>query len=131
MAKQLPLTVLALAALGACATASTRADQGPDTELAEAVEGKVAGKPQNCIDPRTARGSQITRDAIVFRESRRLVYVSETPGCRTSGFDPILVTRQFGARLCSGDLVTLVDRGSGFPGPSCPLGKFTPYRAPG
>ena len=108
MAQQLPLTILAGIALTACATMPATA--GDDPELARMLAGKVAGSPQQCISLREARGSTVTRDAIVFRESRRLVYVSSTPGCRTNSLDPILVTREFGSRLCSGDVVTLERR---------------------
>lgn len=128
MAQQLPLTLLGGVLLAACATVPAAA--GDDPELTKLIAGKVAGKPQSCISLRDARSSTITRDAIVFRESRRRTYVSATPGCRTNALDPILITRSFGSRLCSGDLVTLTDRGSGFPGPSCPLGEFTPYETP-
>lgn len=127
MAKQLSLIALALALTG-CATMPARADG--DAELAEVIKGKVAEAPQACINLRNANGSRVLRDAIVFRESRRLVYVSKTPGCRTASLDPILVLEPFGSRLCRGDLVRLVDRGSNFPGTGCALGEFTPYRAP-
>jgi hypothetical protein len=130
MAQQLPVILLAALALGGCATASTTRDEGADPRLAAILQGRTAGPPQDCIDLRQARGSTVTRDAIVFRESRRVVWVSDSPGCSRSSNDPILVTRTFGTRLCRGEIVQTIDRASRFPGQSCPLGAFTPYRLP-
>jgi hypothetical protein len=122
--------ILPLLLLGGCATMAQTA-QGPDPKLAEALEGKVAGKPQNCLALDRAVGSEIFRDAILYREGRNRYWLADAPGCGTSGNnDYILVQNVFGSQLCRGDLIRLVDRTSGFHGGACSVRSFTPYSKP-
>jgi Family of unknown function (DUF6491) len=102
--------------------------------LAKELEGKVAGKPTNCI---STFGNEnlirISDDMLLYRSSGRLVYQNKLrsicPGLANDS--DIIVTEIFGGQLCRGDLVRLVDRSSGIPGPACSLGEFIPYRKAG
>jgi hypothetical protein len=93
--------------------------------------GKVAGAPQNCISDFNANDLvRVSDDILLYRVSRNLVYKnnlrSSCPGlARDNG---IIVSEQFGGQKCRGDLLRLVDRVSGIPGPVCSLGEFVPYR---
>ena len=120
----LPLLLLA----ASCATVPDQ--EGTDPKLTEALVGKVAGKPQMCIPLDDARSGEVYRGAILYRTSRKLNYVSVSPGCSTFTRDPIFVNKLYSNRLCRGDIVEFVDRTGGIPGPSCVLGDFTPYRTP-
>ena len=120
----LPLFVFA----ASCATVPEQ--EGTDPKLTEALAGKVAEKPRMCIPLDEARSGEVFRGAILYRTSRRLNYVSTSPGCRTFANDPIFVNRVYSSQLCRGDIVQFVDRTSSIPGPACVLGDFTPYRSP-
>lgn len=99
--------------------------------LERELKGKVAGEPRNCIsNSRSMDSIRISDDTLLYRESSRLVYVntlrSPCPGLRRD--DDILVTQSLSGQLCRGDIIKLVDRISGMPGPMCSLGEFVPYR---
>lgn len=119
--------ILPLALLAGCATTS-RTAEGPDPRIATALAGKVAGQSQSCIRLDEARGSEVVRDAILYRAGRDKSYLAEAPGCGTSGFnDYILVQKVFGSQLCRGDIIRLVQRTGGFEAGSCAIREITPY----
>ena len=99
-------------------------------ELDKALKGKVAGKPQSCINIRNANSTQQIGDrTILYKVSKKLVYRNDPlGGCSGLGRDRALVTRLYSSQLCRGDIVTPTDLTTGFSGGSCPLGDFVPYR---
>ncbi len=123
--------ILPLALLAGCATTSQTA-QGPDPKLTAALEGRVAGKSQNCIRLDQATGNEIYRDTILYRTSRSTYFLADAPGCGSSSGnnDYILVQNVFGSQLCRGDIVRLVERVGGFTGGACAIRGFTPYVKP-
>lgn len=123
--------ILPLALLTGCATTSQTA-QAPDPKLTDALEGRIAGKPQNCIPLDQATGNEIFRDAILYRASRGKYFLADAPGCGSSrgNNDYILVQNVFGSQLCRGDIIRLVERVGGFTGGSCAIRSFTPYTKP-
>ncbi|GAA3718352.1 hypothetical protein GCM10022268_28350 [Sphingomonas cynarae] len=100
----------------------------PDVQLQKALEGRVAGKPVNCISLSSTNSSRIIDGkAIIYRVGGRLYVNEPRSGAASLRDDDILVTRTFGSRLCSIDMVRLVDRGSRFPRGFVSLGQFVPY----
>lgn len=128
------LLILPLATLAACS--NMESTPAPLTEkqterLDNELAGKVAGTPVNCIsDFNAANTIRISDDILLYRISRNLVYKnnlrSSCPGLARD--NDIIVSEQFGSQKCRGDLLKLVDRPSGIPGPVCSLGEFVPYR---
>lgn len=97
--------------------------------LDKALAGKSAGPARDCIELRDIENSTVIGGSIVYKVSRKTLYRNDLEGgCQLSRHDPTLVNRVFGARLCRGDLVSTIDLQSGFEGPHCVLGAFTPYR---
>ena len=99
--------------------------------LAKQLDGKLAGAPQRCIsDYNAANMIRVSDDILLYRVSGNLVYKNNLrSSCPGLGRDSdIVVMEQFGGQKCRGDLVRLVDRTSGIPGPVCSLGEFVPYR---
>lgn len=123
--------ILPLMLLGGCATTSQTA-QGPDPKLTAALEGRVAGKPQNCIRLDQATGNEIYRDAILYRTGRSTFWLADAPGCgsQSGNNDYILVQNVFGSQLCRGDIIRLVERTGGFTAGACSPRSFTPYTKP-
>jgi hypothetical protein len=102
--------------------------------LAKELAGKVASEPQNCISAVAQNNLiRISDDMLLYRQSGRLVYQnrlrSACPGLARDS--DVIVTETFGGQFCRGDIVRLVDRTSGIPGPVCSLGEFVPYRKAG
>jgi hypothetical protein len=122
-------TVILLAAT-ACATTVAARDEVPDPAFAKAIAGKVAGTPRNCISVNDTRESTTFRNAIVYRVNSKLSYVNDLDKCPFLRNDNILVTNVRGSQICRGDIVNMVDRGSGFPSGSCSFGDFIPYQTP-
>ena len=99
--------------------------------LQKQIGGKVAGEAVSCIsDLHQANIIRVSDDLLLYRVSGRLVYQnrlkSPCPGLASDR--DIMVTEQFGSQQCRGDIIKLVDRIGGIPGPFCELGDFVPYR---
>lgn len=98
--------------------------------LAKELDGKVAGTAANCISRNSSSNFiRISDDMLIYRDGR-VTYQNKLryscPGLARD--DDILVIRTWGSQYCEGDLIQLVDRSSGIPGPTCSLGEFIPYR---
>lgn len=126
------LSALALAACTQQERAAGDLAARGDRELAAAIDGRVAGKPERCINPVNSGGPQlIAPDRIVYRDAAT-VWVSRAEGCPFIGRDEIVIAEVFGGQLCRNDRFRTVQRGTsaGIPGPFCRYGDFTPYRRP-
>ena len=127
------LSSFALAALVALssmpAQAAANLNSRGETKLAKALEGRVAGKPVNCINLRDIRSSEIIdRTAILYRVGAGRLYVNVPRIGQTSlDDDDILVTKTWGSQLCSLDTVRLFNRGARFETGFVGLGEFVPY----
>lgn len=117
---------------GCAANPALEAQQGERSEvaLAGALEGLVAGPPQRCVSTTRLGGNRgFGGDAILFTGTGGTAFLNRTRGgCEGLTEFRALVTRPGGTQLCSGDLVTVVDTGTGSYHGSCVLGDFTPYR---
>jgi hypothetical protein len=134
MSMRLPLMIAGIALLNGCAIDpqyTERRAAAYTAELGKELEGKVAGKPQSCINLRDAYSTQQVGDkTILYKVNRKLVYRNDPQGgCTALGRDRALVTRLFSSQLCRGDIVTPTDFTTGFSGGSCALGDFVPYRS--
>ncbi|MHA6720269.1 hypothetical protein ACX40Y_12570 [Sphingomonas sp. RS6] len=127
--KQIFATLLAGAALLAAPVASAKRDgDTPDAQLAKMIEGRVAGKPVDCINLGMATSSTVVDGKAIVYRSGATLYVNEPrAGADRLDDDSILVTNTFGSQLCSIDAVHLVDRFGYFPRGFVLLGKFVPY----
>jgi hypothetical protein len=98
------------------------------TDLAEALKGRVAGTPQNCISQAGTNGPQII-DArtVLYRDGKRIWRNELASDCPSLDQDSILVVELHGSQICKNDLFRPIDRGSRIPGPYCRFGQFTPY----
>jgi len=121
--------LLAAAAIAASPAATAREKLEPEAKLAKLLEGRVAGKPQDCIPLSTTRSSQIIdKTAIVYRIGSTLWVNRPKGGAESLDDDDILVTKTIGSQLCSIDVVELHDRSSHFYSGFVSLGEFVPYR---
>jgi len=111
---------------GAAADAKPRLT--PEQELAKALEGRVAGKPQDCLYlPRVVNTRIYDKTAIVYDTGSTVWVNRPDSGASSLSDNDIMVTTPFGAQLCSVDIVRMVDRNAGFWRGSIGLGKFVPY----
>ena len=103
----------------------------PEARLAQAVEGRVAGAPVDCINLRHIRSTQIIDDTAIVYDAGSTIYVNRPRAGRESldRWDT-LVTTLHASRLCSIDVVQLYDSSSRMQTGLIFLGDFVPYRKP-
>lgn len=100
----------------------------PEARLDKLLDGRIAGKPVDCINLRDIQSSEIIdRTAIVYRVGAKYYVNRPRSGASWLDSDDILVTRTVTGRLCSIDSVNLIDRGSRFQRGFVSLGEFVPY----
>ncbi len=128
--------LIALAMLAGCAASEAQNAPTPLTDkqaklLAKEIDGRTPGEPVSCISNIGQRNIiRVSDDMLLYRVSGRLVYQNKLrapcPGLARD--DDVIISEQFGSQQCRGDLLRLVDRVGGIPGPVCVLGDFVPYR---
>lgn len=120
------LTAGSLLLAGVAADAKPRLT--PEQALAKKLEGRVAGKPENCIYlPRVAQTRVYDKTAIAY-ESGNTIWVNRPQsGANLLDDDDIMLTTPWGAQLCSVDIVRMIDRNVGFWRGTVGLGQFVPY----
>ncbi len=125
------LLILASAAAVAAAAAQARpADPGKgERQLAQALEGRVAGEPVDCIDLHRIRSSRIINRTAIVYDAGGTLYVNRPRAGASSLRDwDVMVTRPFGSRLCRVDTVQMVSPGSRMLSGIVVLGDFVPYK---
>lgn len=128
---RLAIMLGALTLAGCTASSEMQASQQAEaaSDLADALKGRVAGTPQNCISsPNQTSGPQII-DArtILYRDGKRVWRNELAADCPSLDQDSILIVELHGSQICKNDMFRPVDRGSRIPGAYCRFGQFTPY----
>lgn len=99
-----------------------------EQRLAEMLEGRVAGEPQNCIRSRlNDRVTVIDKTAIVYGRGRT-IYVQRTARPEDLDDRETLVSRRFNSsQVCRQDIVTTIDSFNGFFTGAIFFEEFVPY----
>lgn len=133
--RQMLIALPALALIAGCANtppseSQLRAQARDAAKLDEALAGYTPGTPVNCVESRDLRGPEAYgENTLIFRASRKLIWRTETSGsCDDVKRGDALVTRQFGSRLCKGDIARTANLQAGFSTGTCVIGAFVPYR---
>ncbi|KQM34110.1 hypothetical protein [Sphingomonas sp. Leaf10] len=116
--------------LGACATPQQQAETQAkrDQLLAKTLEGRVAGKPENCLPTGFIDGPQVVGDSLIYRQSgKRLWRTQVRDRCPFLRDDQIVVSILYGTNVCRNDRFRLVDRGVPIASGDCTFGDFVPY----
>lgn len=123
------LTALLVAASATAAVARPTLAERGEADLAKALEGRVAGKPVDCIQLYEISSTEIVDGtAILYRTAGNRVYVNRPDiGKESLRRGKVLVTDTHSSQLCSVDTVKLLDSASGFPAGFVGLGAFVPY----
>ena len=120
--------LLALGAVAALAAPAAAKKFDGEAELAKAIDGRVAGKPVDCINLRDVRSSRIIDHTAIVYDTGSTIYVNRPRAGRESldQWDT-LVTKTYSSELCSIDVVQLWDSSSHMQSGSVFLGEFVPY----
>lgn len=122
--------IAACAGMLAISPAAAKDRKSGEEELAELLEGRVAGEPESCIRTfGTGNMKIIDKTALVY-ERGDTVWVNRTKNPESLDDDEYLVIRKYGnaSQLCRLDNVTTRDRGGNFFAGVIFLEDFVPYR---
>ena len=129
MRKTIAAVFAAATVLSLSVAADARPKITPEAKLAKMLDGRVAGKPQDCIFLPSIRGSRIVDNTAIVYDAGRTLWVNRPrSGAESLDDDDILVTRLHSSSLCSIDIVELRDRYGHFYNGFVGLGEFVPYR---
>ena len=129
MRKTIAAVLAAATVLSLSVAADARPKITPEAKLAKMLDGRVAGKPQDCIFLPSIRGSRIVDNTAIVYDAGRTLWVNRPrSGAESLDDDDILVTRLHSSSLCSIDIVELRDRYGHFYNGFVGLGEFVPYR---
>jgi hypothetical protein len=115
---------LGTAAIG---TAEARPRESGQQQLDRLLEGRVAGRPVDCLPAFSNDQVRIVdRTALVYG-SGRTIYVNRPRNPSNLDDDDILVSRRFGSQVCKLDMIRLHDRGTRSYSGFVNLEQFVPY----
>lgn len=120
------LAATALIAGGAAVSAKPRLT--PEQRLEKLLEGRIAGKPTNCISTSDTRDMEVLDGVALVYRSGTTLYVNKPRNPEELDSDDILVVRSSGSQLCRLDMIHTVDRTGHFITGFVNLGDFIPYR---
>ncbi len=127
--KKIILILAAAAAAFAPAQAKSPDPDKGERKLAQALEGRVAGEPVDCIDLHRIRSSRIIdRTAIVYDAGGTLYVNRPRSGARSLRDWDVMVSKPFGSRLCRVDTIQMYSPGSNMLSGVVFLGDFVPYK---
>jgi hypothetical protein len=99
-----------------------------EQRLAKRLEGRVPGRPVNCLSQSQRDAVEIIDKTALIYGSGNTIYVNRPRHPESLDSDDILVTRITGSQLCKLDLVRLQDRSSRMAFGFVTLEEFVPYR---
>jgi hypothetical protein len=121
-----------LLALAGCATGDIKPQPlspKEQADLTKVLDGKIAGKPVNCVSSINGRNLRAIGDStLVYQVNRNVVYKNELLGrCTGLSWGDTLVLNVRNSQYCRGDIARVVNLQSGMMSGSCALGDFVPY----
>jgi hypothetical protein len=121
---------LACLALGCAPAEPVEMSAGTQGRLDEALAGRVAGPPVDCVNSSELRSNRTFGDgAILFEARGDVLYLNQPPGgCGGLGPGRAFRTTTTVSRMCRGDIITVFEPVSGAEYGGCGLGEFVPYR---
>jgi hypothetical protein len=119
---------IALGALAATGALEARPRLTGEAELARLLEGRVAGRPMDCLMLTQTDDVRIIDKTALVYGSGRTIYVNRPRHPQDLDRDDILVTRLHMPQLCKLDAVRLHDRSSHMFSGFVTLEQFVPYR---
>ena len=124
------LVLAAVSALAVAGAADARPRESGEAQLAKLLDGRVAGRPTDCISTLIQRDMDtIDGTALVFGHGD-VIYVNRTTDPRSLDDTDALLVRKFetASQLCKTDIVTTFDPSARFYTGNVFLTDFVPYR---
>ena len=126
--RQIAIALAATAELSGAVMLEAKPRLTPQQELDKLLEGRVAGKPVNCISHFETRDMRVLDKTAIVYGRGNVIYVNTPKNAAHLDDDDIMVTKTSTSQLCDLDIVQTIDRGGHFPTGFISLGEFVPYR---
>lgn len=120
------LAIASLALTGTAASAQSAQEEG-EAELAEMIEGRIAGEPQSCITAMRSDEIEVIEHVGVVYDAGDTIWVARAKNPRSLGYNDVPIFERFGSQLCTTDIVRTIDRYAHFTTGSVFLEDFVPY----
>lgn len=126
--RKFAIALVAAAAVLTGPALEARPQLSPQQQLDKLLDGRVAGKPVQCISQFDTREMQVLDKTAIVYGWGNTIWVNTPRNAADLDDDDIMVTRVYGSQFCSLDIVNTVDRSGGFTNGFISLGEFVPYR---
>jgi hypothetical protein len=126
--RKIALVLAAGAAVLTMPAAQAREKLTGEAKLAKILDGRVAGKPVNCIPLNAPRDTRIIDKTAIVYDAGSVIYVNRPSNARSLDDDDVMVTQPIAGQLCKLDTVRLHDRSNFFYSGFVGLEQFVPYR---
>ena len=126
--RALAIALVAAAALLTGPALQAKPRLSPQQQLDKLLDGRVAGKPVQCISQFDTRDMQVLDKTAIVYGWGNTIWVNTPRNAQDLDDDDIMVTRVNGSQFCSLDIVNTLDRSGGFTNGFISLGDFVPYR---
>jgi hypothetical protein len=100
----------------------------PQQRLDKLLEGRVAGKPVDCLSSIDTRDVEVIDKTAIVYSTGNTIYVNRTTNPASLDSDDVLVTKIWGSGPCKLDTIQLHDRSMGSWRGFVGLEQFVPYR---
>lgn len=127
--KKLVIALASVSLLAAPAAVVAKPKLTPQQQLDKLLQGRVAGKPVNCISHFDSRDMRVIDKTAIVYNAGNVIYVNRTTHPAHLDSDDILVSKRSGSMgPCSLDIVETHDQTGHFWNGSVGLVEFVPYR---
>jgi len=132
MMKKLPTLVAAgtALALGATAAQAETRQEKAEAQLAELIEGRVAGEAQSCITSYRGNDIQVIPYVGIVYDAGDTLYVARAKRPERLRSSDVPVIERFGSQFCATDVIRTIDRYAGFTTGALFLEDWVPYTRP-
>lgn len=100
----------------------------PQQQLDKLLEGRVAGKPVNCLSMANSRDVRVIDKTAIVYNTGNTIYVNRTTNPSSLDSDDVMVSKVWGNGPCKLDTIHLHDRSMGSWRGFVGLDEFVPYR---
>lgn len=121
------VSAIAAGTLFAAPALAQEAQSEGQAELAELLEGRIAGEPQSCVRTYPNTHIDIIDGTALVIERGSTLYVNIPQHPESLDDDDALKIRRTSSQLCRSDIVTTFDSSGGFYTGNVFLGDFVPY----
>ncbi len=114
-------------ALGSTAAQAETRQEKAEAQLAELIEGRVAGEAQSCVTSFRSNDIRVIPYVGIVYDAGDTIYVARAKRPERLRSTDIPVIERFGSQFCATDVIRTIDRHAGFTTGALFLEDWVPY----